>query len=385
MTSGSADDSEEREIAGFDDALVKRQPRLLVVPALAAVNTLVMLAFCLSEGGWIHADAVRLIAWGSNYGPMTLDGQPWRLLTGTFLHAGFPHLIINLMSFWVFGRMAERLYGPTVFAVLYLLGALGGSAFSLMWDPYINSVGASGAVMGVIGATLMFMVDGARKVPFSVLKEHAAVLVSFAAYSLLAVWSDAPVDHAAHIGGFIAGGVAGGAAGAFSGPRSNLKAALGLSACALAIAFLAGAGRLRLENESSMNFISALNGFEFSERDANRRLDAALKAPQDRQAGDEFQRLAESYGNDHERFALMVLPAASPWREMRGLLADYTAARGNAMQVLALDPQAQEEYRRHIDAARPIFERIAAQPAWQRAAAINAGASTYSQGGITPR
>ena len=41
--------------------------------------------------------------------------------------------------------------------------------------------------------------------------------------------------------------------------------------------------------------------------------------------------------------------------------------------------------RRHIDAARPIFERIAAQPAWQRAAAINAGASTYSQGGITPR
>ena len=119
--------------------------------------------------------------------------------------------------------------------------------------------------------------------------------------------------------------------------------------------------------------------------DANRRLDAAIKAPQDRQAGEEFQRLAEIYGNDHERFALMVLPAASPWREMRGLLADYTAARGNAMQVLALDPQAQEEYRRHIDAARPIFERIAAQPAWQRAAAINAGASTYSQGGITPR
>ena len=64
-----------------------------------------------------------------------------------------------------------------------VLGALGGSAFSLMWDPYINSVGASGAVMGVIGATLMFMVDGARKVPFSVLKEHAAVLVSFAIFS----------------------------------------------------------------------------------------------------------------------------------------------------------------------------------------------------------
>src|SRR6202011_117913 len=84
-----------------------------------------------------------------------LYGQVWRLLTYSFLHAGFMHILFNMLFLWWFGSDVEDLYGPKEFLATYLTSAvLGGLAFVLAWKIMPQQgqycIGASGAVMAVL-------------------------------------------------------------------------------------------------------------------------------------------------------------------------------------------------------------------------------------------
>ncbi|MBD0347717.1 MAG: rhomboid family intramembrane serine protease [Thermoleophilia bacterium] len=85
------------------------------------------------------------------------EGQWWRLITATFLHGGLFHLLINmLMLWWIGGRMEEAL-GRARFIALYLVSGLAGSAGALaLTDAGTPTVGASGAIFGILGAALVF-------------------------------------------------------------------------------------------------------------------------------------------------------------------------------------------------------------------------------------
>lgn len=87
-------------------------------------------------------------------GALTLS-EPWRLLTYAFVHSPFPpflHIVFNLFSLWVLGRIMEPLVGRWRFLGLYLLSALGGSVAVLLLAPNQVVVGASGAIFGLFGA-----------------------------------------------------------------------------------------------------------------------------------------------------------------------------------------------------------------------------------------
>ena len=84
------------------------------------------------------------------------EGQWWRLLTATFLHAGLLHILFNMYALYILGPGLERYLGSKRFASLYFLSALGGSAASFWFsNPSTLAVGASGAIFGLLTATIV--------------------------------------------------------------------------------------------------------------------------------------------------------------------------------------------------------------------------------------
>jgi rhomboid protease GluP len=87
---------------------------------------------------------------------LILGGELWRLLTPVFIHAGILHLGVNMYSLFALGPAVERFFGPPRFLAVYLLSGISGVVFSLAFSP-LPSVGASGAIFGLLGALATFL------------------------------------------------------------------------------------------------------------------------------------------------------------------------------------------------------------------------------------
>lgn len=84
-----------------------------------------------------------------------LPFQPWRLLTAMFVHGGFFHLALNMLALWMLGQNLEPLLGRARFTALYLISGLGGSVAVAVIAPQTSTVGASGAIFGLMAALLI--------------------------------------------------------------------------------------------------------------------------------------------------------------------------------------------------------------------------------------
>lgn len=167
-------------------------------------------------GPEIHPALLReqLVKWGSNLPRMTLGaGEWWRLLSSAFLHGNLVHLAMNMFALWQAGQLVERIFGSLRFAGLYLLAAIGGSLGSLLWGLLshhpVNSVGASGAVFGIIGGLFAFIGREHSGVPPTVVRDLRSSLVPFLLFNIGAGFLYPHTDNAAHIGGLAAGWLAG--------------------------------------------------------------------------------------------------------------------------------------------------------------------------------
>ena len=104
---------------------------------------------------WLTGLLAAEYRWGMS--PVDVaNGQWWRLLTATFLHASIMHILFNMYALLVLGASLERVLGPARFAAIYFMSALGGSVAAL-WFSDLNtiSVGASGAIFGLMTATIV--------------------------------------------------------------------------------------------------------------------------------------------------------------------------------------------------------------------------------------
>jgi rhomboid protease GluP len=200
---------DQRLAIDFENALVTFTPRVIVTPALVAINVLVFIAMVASGVHAFAPTAGSVLAWGANYGPKTMDGQWWRLVTNAFLHFGLLHLAFNMWILWDLGRLMERLVGNFGFAVLYLVSGIAGSLASLAWNPHVVSAGASGAVFGVAGAMLSFMALRKDTIPAGVLRHFGGSLTAFVIFNVLFGLRVEGIDNAAHLGGLVAGLVGG--------------------------------------------------------------------------------------------------------------------------------------------------------------------------------
>jgi membrane associated rhomboid family serine protease/Tfp pilus assembly protein PilF len=179
---------------------------MVVTQAIFGINVAVFIAMLLAGVSMLDNPAGQdLVHWGANYGPLTVSGQWWRLLTCVFVHGGLLHIGFNMWCLWSLGRIAESVYGHWTFAVVYLISGLAASLASLIWNPAILSVGASGAIFGIAGALIASFYLGEFSLPRAALSGTLRSVVVFVGYNLFFGAVIARTDNAAHIGGLLMG------------------------------------------------------------------------------------------------------------------------------------------------------------------------------------
>ena len=260
------DAPETPEEESFGDALARTTQPPRVVPVLIALNVAVFVALALAGAGVLSPQPAVHLRWGSNFGPLTTDGEWWRLLTGAFMHFGVVHLALNMWVLWDAGRLAERLFGPAAFLFIYGVAAVAASLASIAWNPWVNSAGASGAIFGVIGALVVYMADRSNGVPFAVMRAHRNSLLVFAAYSILFGLIATGVDNAAHLGGLVAGALLGRLLGRPVLPQPGRRSAARwgtavAAAMIVAVALAAGTRNVGPDYRAGQAFRGALDRF----------------------------------------------------------------------------------------------------------------------------
>lgn len=191
----------------FEQRLRERTPSLWALYAVMALNVGVWLANLADGMNALQPATADLFRWGaSSASAVVRDGELWRLLTATVLHGGLMHLALNLYALWVAGTQVCRWFGNGQFLLIYWGSALAGSALSLHFSAQqAISVGASGAVFGVLGAVLAGVVQHRERVPKSVVTQLLTSQGLFVAVSLAQGFVREGIDNAAHIGGLLAG------------------------------------------------------------------------------------------------------------------------------------------------------------------------------------
>ncbi len=127
-----------------------------------------------------------------------VNDEWWRLITSTFLHGGLVHIALNMVGLYWLGTIIEQALGTTRFLLVYFVSGLAGSAAALWMDPLSPTVGASGAIFGLIGALLIleYMATGS-------LMGQAMVLILV---NLAITFSLPGISVGGHLGG-LAGGI----------------------------------------------------------------------------------------------------------------------------------------------------------------------------------
>jgi len=175
-----------------------------VTKVLIAVNVAAYLGELLTGpgGGLSGVGRGSLIDHGALLGHGGVDhGEYWRLLSGGFLHAGVLHIGFNMYLLWILGRMMEPALGSVRFGALYLVALLAGSFGALLVTPASSTVGASGAVFGLMGAAFIDM----RMRGIDPFKSGIGGLIVI---NLVLSFAISGISIGGHIGGLIGGGLA---------------------------------------------------------------------------------------------------------------------------------------------------------------------------------
>ena len=178
----------------------------LAVPLLLDANLLVWALMVASGLSPTDPHGVELVAWGANVSGLTFPGQPWRLVTSVFVHAGFMHLLLNGFSLWLLGVLVEARVGARRFLAVYLAAGAAGSLATLWYHRVegVISVGASGAIFGLYGFLLVLLLSKKMVLDKSDRRAMLGLVIYLVLSNLLSGLSEG-VDNMAHVGGLLMG------------------------------------------------------------------------------------------------------------------------------------------------------------------------------------
>ena len=131
------------------------------------------------------------------FAPLVTSGEWWRLISAGFLHGSIIHLLFNVYILWVIGSQLESIVGNIKFIIIYFVSLLGGSVASYLFSPFGSySIGASGAIFGLMGA--MLVVGRKRNLDIS-------QITTLVAINVVIGFVLSGIDWRAHLGGLAAG------------------------------------------------------------------------------------------------------------------------------------------------------------------------------------
>src|ERR1700730_9254227 len=184
---------------------VRHESSITLTQILLGANGMVFLAMVLASGPSLDFPGQVMVHFGANFGPFTLSGQWWRVLTYMFLHGGLMHVAFNMWCLWDLGALCESLYGRWTFAAIYLITGIAGGLASVGWNPGVLSVGASGAIFGLAGALISSFYLGELSVPRIAIQGTLRSLLFFVGFNVLFGSMISGIDNACHAGGLVSG------------------------------------------------------------------------------------------------------------------------------------------------------------------------------------
>jgi rhomboid protease GluP len=172
-------------------------------PLTVALIALLGVIFAIEAAMEVPESRDAIVAAGALEAASVAAGQYWRLVSATFLHGSFEHLVANVVALLILGMVAEHAFGRGQFALLYLGSGVAGSLLSLLTSPG-PSVGASGAIFGLQGAAIVLF---RRHRDRLLLRDRRIgfVLLVWALLSIAGGVFSPYIDNGAHVGGALAG------------------------------------------------------------------------------------------------------------------------------------------------------------------------------------
>lgn len=182
--------------------------RLLDTPVTALLLAAIGVMFLVEMFAGGSTDPQVLLALGANHPAAVIEGgQWWRLVASMFLHIGILHLMLNGWALYQLGGLFETLMGSLSLLIVYFVSGVVGSLASLWWTQSL-SAGASGAIFGVLGALIGFLVRHRDSLTPSA-KSLLGQLLAWAGINVIIGFTTPGIDNAAHLGGCAAGLLAG--------------------------------------------------------------------------------------------------------------------------------------------------------------------------------
>lgn len=171
-----------------------------VTSILIAINLIVFIISAIKSGTvWNISDDV-LIELGSKVNYLIDGGHYERLLTSMFLHSGLIHIAFNMYALYSLGNLVNQIYGTKKYLIIYFVSGIMASFASYKLS-YAMSVGASGAIFGLLGACLVFAYMEKQRIG----KEFLMEIVSVIILNIVIGLSIPNIDNFAHFGGLFAG------------------------------------------------------------------------------------------------------------------------------------------------------------------------------------
>ena len=159
-----------------------------------------------ADGFLADPQGSTLVRWGALWRPAVAAGEWWRFVTAMFLHGGWEHLLVNTYALFMLGRFCEEVFGPLRYFVTYVGGGLAGAAASTLNTQQTGlSVGASGAIMGLLGALIVVLVLRRGTWPEAWRRALLWNLLLLGAIQIFIGFQLPMVDNAAHVGGMLGG------------------------------------------------------------------------------------------------------------------------------------------------------------------------------------
>lgn len=281
---------------------------------LIAINILVFLAFLLYERVLGMSYGQLIILFGAKVNSLILEGEYWRFITPIFIHGSLVHLLVNCYSLYIIGSLVERLYGRSKFIIGYMIAGLLGNLFSFLFVP-APSVGASGAIFGLMGILLYFGLE--KPLQFKIYFGRS--IITTILINLVYGFMGTGIDNFAHLGGLIGGFLA-------IGMLSNTKEKRWYFNKVFYALLL-----------STMMIGGAFYGFNNNESKIMRNMETLYKL-EEMEKWDEVEKVAKDIVDRNSRYEENQISALWSLIKAQGIQGKYEEAISYCNQLIALSP-----------------------------------------------